>query len=159
MLQVLLADRFNLTFHREQRRLSVAALVVAPNGSKMRPSQAGPTDWQGIRLDPSQLIGQGAPMRRLVTILSPSTGQTVLDKTGLVETYDFSAEWAPTSGQLIPHQWYYDGPSQPVLSPAPGQNNSSCEDALQKQLGLVLEPRTLAVETIVIDSAEQPSET
>src|SRR5262245_14837795 len=40
MMQSLLADRFKLVLHREQREIPVYALVVAPGGTKLQPALA-----------------------------------------------------------------------------------------------------------------------
>jgi hypothetical protein len=42
MLQKLLADRFDLKFHRQQKQLPVYALRLAKNGSKLKTSTASP---------------------------------------------------------------------------------------------------------------------
>ena len=42
MLRKLLADRFKLTFHREQKELSIYALSVAKGGSKLKETTASP---------------------------------------------------------------------------------------------------------------------
>ncbi len=141
MLQILLSDRFKLVFHSETRSLTAAALVVGPAGIKMSKSQRQPGDWEGVDLVPGRLVGQGAPMARLTRIIALSTGQPVLDKTGLTGTFDFDAQWRTEEGNLSSHQWHY-------------------EDALKGQLGLVLEPTKSSHEKfIVIDHVEQPPET
>jgi uncharacterized protein (TIGR03435 family) len=43
MLRKLLADRFNLSFHREKKGMSIYALTVAKNGPKLRKSAKSPT--------------------------------------------------------------------------------------------------------------------
>ena len=49
MLQVLLADRFKLTFHRETKELSIYELVVAKNGPKLQEAKPGDTYPNGIK--------------------------------------------------------------------------------------------------------------
>ena len=44
MIRKLLADRFQLKFHRKQRELSVYAIQVGKNGAKVTVSQADPND-------------------------------------------------------------------------------------------------------------------
>jgi uncharacterized protein (TIGR03435 family) len=44
MLRALLAERFKLTFHREQKEFSIYALEVAKGGAKLKQSAAGPDD-------------------------------------------------------------------------------------------------------------------
>ena len=159
MVQALLADRFKLVFHRESRSLTAAALVVAPAGIKMKHSQQQPGDWQGIDLGPGRLAGQGAPMARLTRIIALCTGRSVLDKTGLTGTYDFDARWRADEGNLSSHQWHYVGANPPPPS-ATNTVSPSFEDALEAQLGLMLQPaKSTDEDFIVIDHVEQPTET
>ena len=48
LFQKLLADRFQLKFHHEQRELSVYILTVTPGGPKMAKTTAGPNDPPGF---------------------------------------------------------------------------------------------------------------
>src|SRR5206468_4148003 len=48
MMQKLVADRFKLTFHRDQKELSVYAIVVAKTGSKLTKSQGDPNGLPGL---------------------------------------------------------------------------------------------------------------
>jgi uncharacterized protein (TIGR03435 family) len=72
MLQVLLADRFKLAYHREKKEQSVFALVVAKGGPKLVESPPDPPEDAGPTADappsagpgPSGLIGRGgSPVR------------------------------------------------------------------------------------------------
>jgi uncharacterized protein (TIGR03435 family) len=82
-------------------------------------------------------------MEQLVDELSANLDRPVLNKTGLTGDYDYSLEWAPER----------DG------RPAPEEINApSIFTALREQLGLKLEPQKAAIEVLVIDSAEKPSE-
>jgi uncharacterized protein (TIGR03435 family) len=83
MLQSLLADRFQLRFHRETKESSVYALVVGKDGLKMRPSAdqitpevngpaprgAGPNHG-AIRVGAGSLIGNGVTMPLFTRFLS-----------------------------------------------------------------------------------------
>ena len=138
MLQNLLADRFKLKLHRETRQLSVYALVVGNNGSKLRDAAPG-TPGQ-IGMSPGCITGHAAPMQALVDHLSNAAlqlGRPVIDQTGLRGNYDFTLEWTPDN---LP----------------PGDSNApSLFTAVQEQLGLKLDARKAPVEIIVIDSAEK----
>jgi uncharacterized protein (TIGR03435 family) len=64
MLQSLLAERFKLAFHREQKEQSVFALIVGKNGSKLQPSEAdaapspdAPPAGGSVRPDAVQISG------------------------------------------------------------------------------------------------------
>jgi len=70
MLQALLAERFKLTFHREQKEQNVYALVVGKGGSKLEPSAPDEPPAPGgppasARPDPIQVSG------------NPQTGMTI----------------------------------------------------------------------------------
>ena len=149
MLQVLLAERFKLSLHRETKELPVYALEVVTKGPKLQPAKAGETYPDGIKnpdgslmganimsAEEGKLVGQGTPVARLVEELSSSyyLHRTVLDKTGLRDKYDFTLQWAPE------------------------ENQAAIFAAVQEQLGLRLDPQTAPVEVLVVDHAEKPSE-
>jgi bla regulator protein BlaR1 len=115
MLQRLMADRFNLRFHRETRTMPIYALVVAKNGPKVQASkvgnaapprgaiQAGATGGPMIRVRfggaEQEMNSQGTPMTFLAQVLSQQVGRTVVDKTGLNGRYDFTLKWTPDIGR------------------------------------------------------------
>jgi uncharacterized protein (TIGR03435 family) len=71
--------------------------------------------------------------------LSSNIGQPVIDLTGLTGAYDYKLEWLPDH--------------------ATGDSNApSIFTAVQEQLGLKLESTKHAVDVLVVDSAERPSE-
>jgi len=143
MLQAFLIDRFKLAFHWETRTLPVLALVTASGGLRMKPTDAK-DDRPGTRIgcpreDPGcHLIWMGtSSMTELAGMLSSEVGRTVVDKTGLRETYYF--------GDI---KWAGDAPDSPLPSlPA----------ALREQFGLELKSETGPVEVLVIDRAERPT--
>lgn len=75
MLQVLLAERFKLTYHREKKEQSVYALIVAKGGPKLVESPPDPPVSDATpagaapsaALGPSGLIGRGGPPVRMST--------------------------------------------------------------------------------------------
>src|SRR5258708_39962927 len=48
VIQKLLADRFKLTFHHEERELSAYIVTVAPGGPKFKATTAAPNDPPGF---------------------------------------------------------------------------------------------------------------
>ncbi len=140
LMQSLLAERFNLRFHRETRGLTVYALVVAKSGPKLKAEAEGESTAMNTKGGPgtSQLIGTGVSMELLAGYVGNRLGRIVLDKTGLSGSYDFTLDWAP---------------DQASDSPAP-----SLVTALREQLGLRLESQKSPVEVLVIDSMQKPSE-
>jgi uncharacterized protein (TIGR03435 family) len=136
MLQTLLADRFNLRFHRLTRNRSGYALVVDNNGPKLTESKnPGP----GLGVGRGHLNGRGANMRLLTRELSSQLETPIADRTRLTALYDFTLTWTPDT--------QIDGGSAPSLS-----------TALRDQLGLRLRSvKNVPVEFFVIDSVHQPS--
>jgi uncharacterized protein (TIGR03435 family) len=152
MLRNLLADRFKLTFHREEKEFSIYELEVAKGGPKLKPSTAAPDE-------PAQLISTVYPQRMVLPARNATMGELaalmqramldrpVVDKTGLSGRYDFDLEWAPDETQF--------GGEIPVASAdAP---NPPLFTAIQQQIGLKLEATRGPVETIVVDRADRPS--
>lgn len=152
MLRNLLADRFKLTFHREQKDFSIYDLEVASGGPKLKESAAPATD-------PAKLVSTVYPQRMLMPARNATMSdfasllqralldRPVVDKTGLTGRYDFDLEWAPDETQFggeVPAA-SNDAPSPPFFT------------AIQQQLGLKLEATKGPVEALVIDSVERPS--
>jgi uncharacterized protein (TIGR03435 family) len=159
MLQALLATQFKLVFHCRTREVSARVLTVSPGGSKLRIAPDTSAAWQGIELDPSQLIGRGALVTRLTRLMSLATGDTVIDRTGFTGLYDFEARWQPASDKFTSHHWQYAVGTPPSLDKSPTPISASFEAALQEQLGLHLEPKdTIAVDIVFVDSVQQPPE-
>jgi bla regulator protein blaR1 len=162
MLQQVLADRLKLALHRETRDLSVYALVLAKGGPKLQDSKPGDTYPNGfksrdgiarpggIRYENgvengvnslgvgNKMIAQGIPVSTLLWHLQTFLHHTIVDETGLSGAYDFT----------------FQVPSLPPIE-ASGRILSA---ALEQQLGLKLEPRTVPMEVLVIDHVEKPSQ-
>jgi len=152
MFQNLLADRFNLKFHKESREGNVYALSVDPAGLKMKVNHSAQdfnipmiprdqTDWTGTRV----------PMNYLAWWLGQQLQQSerpVIDKTGLDSYYDFTLSFLP--------------PLPPEVSredlPAEVRDKPSLIDAVRDQLGLRLEAQKGPVEHFVIDHIDRPSD-
>jgi uncharacterized protein (TIGR03435 family) len=162
MLQSLLAERFKLAVHREQKTLPVYAIVVGRNGHKMQKADG---QGGGLRVSMSpkgrQLSGK-VTMDGLAGALSRMLDRPVVDMTELKDTFDINLEWIPDdregSGPLggprvligpggeahPPSAENSDGPSTPGLFAA-----------VQEKLGLKLEGRKGAVDIVVVDSVEK----
>jgi bla regulator protein BlaR1 len=151
LIQKLLADRFQLTIHRDTKELPIYALVVGKNGSKLKESAANGPGPQ-IRMGRGLINGQGMDMGMLANQLSQAIGRTVLDKTDLKGQYDIKLEFTPEDG---PGRGPGDGPE---AAPPPDTAGPSIFTALQEQLGLKLESSKGPVQIIVIDRIEKPTE-
>jgi uncharacterized protein (TIGR03435 family) len=150
MLQTLLAERFQLRFHRESRDLPIYALVLAKNGSKGKLSTEPLTDGLcgegAARAAALKVPGPGevsckptATMAQLADRLTAQTDRPVVDKTGLTGRYAYSFRYSLEGAPLEPN------------SPP------SFFTAIQEQLGLKLEPQKSQVEMLVVDHAEPPT--
>jgi uncharacterized protein (TIGR03435 family) len=181
MLQALLENRFKLKIKRVMREVPAFALTVAKGGPKLRRFREGscvPLDLKILEqfppppfpdlppgkqycggIDPadgSRWVAAVASMRgpnvtleaRAMSIdefiqhaLGPKLDRPLLNKTGIAGRFDFHLEYAADE-------------TGPVPSDAAGPSIST---ALQKQLGLRLEPAKGTREVLVIDHVERPS--
>ena len=145
MLQTLLADRFGLKVHHETKELRVYKLVVAKGGLKMKHTPADAST--GVRMGRGQYTGRGITIGSLVTYLSGTLAQPVVDRTGLTGNYNLRLRYKPDDAT---------GASQ-----ASGNSQDfgpSLFSALQEQLGLKLDPAREPMDTIIVDHLERPSE-
>jgi bla regulator protein blaR1 len=162
-LRALLAERFQLTLHRETKEQSVYALVVAKGGPKLQQSDAkegtGPKGM--MRMGRGELSGQGVALQMLTQSLSNQLGRPVIDRTELKGNFDFKLQWTPDPGQSGGGPFGPFGGAPPPgadAPPPPDPNGPSIFTALQEQLGLRLESQKGPVEILVIDKVEKPSE-
>lgn len=148
MLRTLLADRFKLQFHREKRDTQVYVLTAGKNGPKMAVAQ--PSETGGVRMrGMGRLTGMAASPLQLAEALSDLRlngraflDRPVLDETGLRGPYNFTLDWTP------------DG----ISGPTPGATGPSIFTAVQEQLGLKLETRHAAIDFLMMDRLEKPTE-
>jgi bla regulator protein BlaR1 len=139
-LRSLLADRFHLVVHAEEKEQTILALRVAKAGSKIVEAAGRPGEQQGrVSTLDGHIQGYGAPISMLVTQLSIVAGQVVQDRTGLSGKYDFVLDWAA------------DARDRETDRP-------SFFTAIEEQLGLRLERAKGPVQVAVIDHIERPSE-
>jgi uncharacterized protein (TIGR03435 family) len=184
MLQELLADRFKLKLHRENREMPVYALVVGKNGHKLKAAPAdrdcegqsrrdhryelGAMDisgqCHGFVPEDGALRGQSVDMSDFAEMLSIWAGRIVVDKTGLDGLFDIkmprmiSAEalnvMASKEIAAGARGGVPAGPLEPRILP---DNVMTVFTALE-QIGLRLEATKGPVEVLVIDNIERPTE-
>ena len=155
MVQKLLADRFQLQFHHEQRELSVYAISVASGGPKMAKTPAAPNDPQGFgfrgrRSDGEKYEHEGFCLMDAVGVMD----RPVVDQTGLTDRYDFKLKWTPDQSQF--GQFRGVGAVPPPTTDDPNAP-PGLYTALQEQLGLKMEAKKAPDDVIVIDRIEKPS--
>jgi uncharacterized protein (TIGR03435 family) len=160
MLQALLADRFKLKVHWETREGQTYNLVVVKSGLKMHEAKGEPPSPEeikrfGDRPIPAiyqqgdsrvgfDFIAHDCSISDLVPILAGQFGHPVADKTGLTGKYSFKLRYHDIR---LSDRSADDQDTVPTL-----------DTALQDQLGLKLEPAKGAVQFLVIDHIEKPSE-
>ena len=142
LLQNLLADRFQLKFHNEQRELPVYAITIAPGGPKLTKTTAGPTDPPGFGFRGPNAQGVTAIVRNLTIadfamwMQASVTDRPMVDQTGLTDHYDFQLKWTPDDSQFA--QFRGAGMTLPAPSDA-ADAPPSLYTAVQEQLGLKIE--------------------
>jgi uncharacterized protein (TIGR03435 family) len=157
MLQALITDRFHLEVHHETKEMTIYALVVGKNGSKlMAHTGEPPRPGEWLRVRHGTLTVKQGGIATLVRQLTLQLGRQVIDKTGLTGEYDFTLEWTPEPGQGGPEA--IGLPPDTRLPPPPDSNGPSIFTALQEQLGLRLDAQKGSVDIIVVDRAEKPGE-
>jgi len=137
--QNIISQRFKLAAHHEWRNAPVYELVIGPNGPKF--AAAHPKkELDRIMVNPvGHMEATNVKMAELVKFLQDSSGQVVVDKTGLNGTYDFTLN---AEGMAM-------GPSK---SPA---GLAALQKAVSEQLGLELNQQSGMVDTLVIDHVEK----
>ena len=163
MLQRLLAERFKLVAHREQREAPVYALsiarsdgrlgsrlTVAPLDCDSRAATAPPgtpgLSICGIDRGPGMSAGRTMTIAQLSGVLGSIVGRQVVDRTGLQGNYDWDLSWTPTPGEPGPRS-----------EPAAGGDGVSIFAAIQEQLGLKLESDRGVIDALIIERIERPT--
>lgn len=137
MVQQLLADRFQLRSHNEQRKMHVYLLTTTDDGKKLREMTEANSE-SGARMN-GQLVGdladnKGLSMPRLAELLGahPSVGIPVIDKTGLNGRFNFSISFSMRDDDEHP----------PIFT-------------VLRDVGLKLERMIAPVEILVVDHIEK----
>jgi len=156
MLQNLLADRFQLRFHRETKELPVYLLAVDKNGSKLtaHEAQSAGDPWidQSVdRILHVKMSAKFAPMEYFAWRLGQLVDRPVVDQTGLKGGYDFELSFTRDLPPGFNENTRLNG--EPLDTSGP-----TLFEALRQQLGLKLEAQKAPVGIMVIDHAEKPSE-
>jgi uncharacterized protein (TIGR03435 family) len=168
MVRTLLANRFKLITHEENRDRSVYVLMMATAegtlGTKLRksdidcsaamkgqrpampPGQGPPCSF---KTPPGRLFANTFTIPAIASLISRHVDRPIIDRTGLEGRFDIELEAA----EIKASPDYKPGPSDLALPPAAGP---SIFVAVREQLGLKLEPQTAPVSVVVIDHAERP---
>jgi uncharacterized protein (TIGR03435 family) len=140
MLQNLLAERFKMIVHVENRQERVYALTAAknPNLTKSEDTESTSVDFDAK----GHTQFNGYTLTAFADVLTNFLDRSVVDSTGLQGRFDISTHL------------------EPALPPPPGAASQDADPAPSlftaiHQLGLKLEPRDGIVKYIVIDKAEK----
>ena len=181
MLQSLLADRFSLKQHREQKEVPMYALIAGKSPLRLKESVRDPDATQRIEAlvnivvntggaGTSVDLGHGSSYtfgggkfqgkrftpEMLASTLERYCDRPVVDMTGLTGVYDFSFDITPEEAQVLGiRAALYAGVTLPpqVMSMLDAGGNPLITAV--GQLGLKLDARKAPVEVLVIDDARR----
>jgi uncharacterized protein (TIGR03435 family) len=138
MMRALLAERFKLALHREQRVLSYYALVVAKGGPKMPEANDAPARATTGAQGQLRIINNRMSMSLVVTVLSRYMQAFVVDQTRLAGDFAVKLVWTPDD-RPIPDD----------------ERGPSVFTAVEEQLGLKLVSRKGPMDVLVVDRADK----
>lgn len=157
MLRALLIDRFSLVVHTGSRPMPAYLLTVAKGGPMLKPvakvtdgtDENSGCDSERMQQNPPYNIAicKSTTMAEFAAALpvygfaggtNDYLSATVVDQTGLTGRYDFQFKWTP----------------RPALIRV-GSDGVTLFDALEKQLGLKLEPKPTPLPVLYVDSVNE----
>ncbi len=152
MTRQLMADRFQLKFHRDKKEMSAYVLTVIADPPKMTKDTSDPTQ-EGLGFGPiGTLHVHNAPMLDFAQLLQGTVlDRPVVDQTGLTGRWDFTLKFTPDDSQFAAMGVKATPPSDAADAPPP------LFTAIREQLGLKLSSEKTAVDVIVIDHVDHPS--
>ncbi len=140
MLQSLLADRFRLAVHVQDRSLPGFVMTVMRGGPKLKPSLG---EREGVIRGSRILKGDHASIKQLAALLSQALRGPVEDHTNLSGAYDFNLDLTEAI-RIDPNS------DNPI-----GDIPSRFADAVRDQLGLALKREKVTLVVTVIDHLEK----
>jgi uncharacterized protein (TIGR03435 family) len=152
MIQKMIAERFKLAFHHDEKELPVYVLSVAKNGPKLNKSE----DQNGLpglffRGRPGDLGVRNATMSDFTGLMQEVVlDRPVVDHTGITGKWDFTLDWTPDDSQFAG-----------AKMPPPADNTNPPPDlytAIQEQIGLKLDATKASADVLIVDHVEKPSE-
>ena len=139
MLQQLLAQRFHLRTHMEEKEMKGYSLAVAKGGPRLTPIKSELTG--GFYILPNGVQAPGINLEGLAMILGSRLKQPVKNDTGIQGKFDVKLNFAPPETDVA------------------DSSLPSIFTAVQEQLGLKLEPAKVMVQVLVIDHVDsEPTE-
>ena len=154
MVQKLLADRFQLKFHKDTKELSAYVLTLTKTGNKMTAGSTDPNQLPGLFFQGlGVLTVQNATMQDFAGLMQSAVlDRPVVDQTSLPGKWNFLLKWTPDESQFGGMGVKVPPPSDAPDAPPP------LFTAIQEQIGLKLDAGKAQVPVLVIDKAEKPSD-
>ena len=146
MLRKLLADRFGLQVHNEQKEMQIYAMTLVNSGPKFPESTTeGPPVFDEKRQSgPPVLTAHRVSMTDLAEKISEPLQRPVIDETGLKGRYEIKID---ITGYMLDQGNGNGGPPPDLMS--------LLFKGLQDQLGLKLTSKKESVKLLVIDKMEK----
>jgi uncharacterized protein (TIGR03435 family) len=174
MIRAMLAERFRLVTHNEQREAPIYRLVAARQGSSLGPglrrvnvdcSTAMTTQAAGKGLPqrdgrgpdctfggpPGSLHGNAVTLDMIARVIGRQLNRHTVNATGIDGYFDLDLTFSPELVQSLPGR----APGDPLPAPT---DAPSIFTAVQEQLGLRLEAARGQVDVLVVDRAEMPTD-
>lgn len=143
MLRKLLADRFGLQVHNEEKEMQIYAMTLSGQPKFKETTEVG--DPEFTKGGPTMLIAHRVTMAELAEKISEPLERPVLDETGLKGRYEIKID---VSGYMIDQNGKDGGGPPPDLM-------SLLFKGLQEQLGLKLISKKENVKLLVVDKIEK----
>jgi uncharacterized protein (TIGR03435 family) len=143
VVERILAERFHLKYHTENRPLPGYELTVAKDGPKLTPAKdpAAPNSCRGEqdKANPGQIVVTctSETIAQALIVIGGNFRHPILDRTGLTQAYDFTLHF--TSQQMQTRE----------------DSIHAYIDAFNKQLGLVIAPGLIPQPAIVVDAVDR----
>jgi uncharacterized protein (TIGR03435 family) len=155
MLQKLLAQRCQLSFHQDKRELPVYILSVSKTGAKLSMSLGNAMGVPALGFHGrvgGDISASNATIDDFVNFFTRNVkpDRPVLNQTGLTGRYDFTLDWTPDDSQ-------FDGTAKASATTDTANPPPDLYTAVQEQLGLKLYGTRAPAPVYVIDHVEKPS--
>lgn len=145
LLRPVLADRFALRSHQEQRQMPVYAIVPGKPPLKLQPTDPSLASKPTLMMPGRHhLQAFHCKIEDLASFLTPLRGRPVIDRTGLTAQYDFTLDFTPETAK------------QSTTTTSDEEQPPSIFVAVQEQLGLRLIPDKAPMPVLVVESIQHP---
>lgn len=139
MTRALLAERFNLKIHHEEKELAALIVTAGKSAPKLYPPKDG--EIRSLHVVPQggafHISATRFSLTQLLDVFARQLTLVILDKTGLQGDFDFAFDLTPDESSPNPLEATH------VIS------------AMQSELGLVLKSQKTPVDFYVIDGADK----